>query len=63
MNSPLTAVIGQSLTWEQALPLVRALRDIAQCTPDIEAECVATNALEQTFKMDALNILFGTGKL
>ncbi len=57
---PPPAVIGQPIPWASALPLIRALRDIAQQSDDWAAAETATMALHEVFP-DArgLNILFG----
>ena len=45
----MAVTLGENLTWEDALPLVRALRDIAQSSGDEEAVDVASLALHETF--------------
>lgn len=60
-SAPPPARIGQSIMiWAQVLPLIQALRDIAQCSPDQEAQDVAVQALKNTFPgPDGLNMIFG----
>lgn len=58
------AVIGEPLSWEAALPLIRALRDIAQCSTDPTATEVATTALHTAFPdVTGLDIMFGRESL
>lgn len=59
VSSPTMARIGEPLTWVNALPLIRALRDIAQSSTDPEAVDVAASALREVFPdANDLSILF-----